>query len=130
MRRKAEPPGLSHRERQIMDIVYRRGRASAAQVAQDLPDAPSYSSVRTFLSILEKKGHLTHTVEGRRYIYAPTRRRGSVGRAALRRVVETFFGGSAEQTVAALLDSSDSRLAPEEIERLAALIEEARRQGR
>lgn len=121
---------LSRRERQIVDIVYRRGRASAAEVREDLPNAPSYSSVRTLLSILEEKGHLKHVEEGGRYIYSPTRRRESVGRAALRRVLRTFYQGSVEKTMAALLDISESRLSAEEMKRLAKLIEEARKEGR
>jgi predicted transcriptional regulator len=121
---------LSRRERQIMDIVYRLGRASAAEVSAELPKAPSYSSVRTFLSILERKGHLKHVEEGGRYIYTPTQTRRRVGRAALRRALDTFYGGSLEQAVAALLDVSKSRLSPEVIDRLARLIEEARQEGR
>ena len=121
---------LSRRERQIIDIVYRRGRASAAEVREDLPNAPSYSSVRTLLSILEQKGHLKHVEEGGRYVYSPTRRRENVGRAALRRVLQTFYQGSVEKTMAALLDMSQSRLSAEERKRLAKLIEEARKEGR
>jgi BlaI family penicillinase repressor len=131
MRRKAETSSdLSRRERQIMDIVYRRRRASAAEVRGELADAPSYSSVRTFLSILEQKGHLKHVEEGGRYVYSPTRRRRNAGRAALRRVLQTFYDGSVEQTMAALLDISESRLSPEDMKRLAELIEQARKEGR
>ena len=132
MPKRQEPPllDLSRRERQIIDIVYRRGRASAAEVREDLPNAPSYSSVRTLLSILEQKGHLKHVEEGGRYIYSPTRRRGNVGRAALRRVLHTFYQGSVEKTMAALLDISESRLSVEEMKRLAKLIQEARKEGR
>jgi len=121
---------LSRRERQIIDIIYRRGRASAAEVAAELPEAPGYSSVRTLLSILERKGHLRHIEERGRYIYLPTQARGSVGRAALRRVLQTFYGGSVEKAVAALLDISQPRLSPEEMRRLARLVEEARKEGR
>jgi predicted transcriptional regulator len=132
MPKRQEPPllDLSRRERQIIDIVYRRGRASAAEVREDLPNPPSYSSVRTLLSILEEKGHLKHVEEGGRYIYSPTRRRNSVGRAALRRVLHTFYQGSVEKTMAALLDVSESHLSAEEMKRLAKLIEEARKEGR
>jgi len=132
MPKRQEPPllDLSRRERQIIDIVYRRGRASAAEVREDLPEAPSYSSVRTLLSILEQKAHLKHVEEGGRYIYSPTRRRESVGRAALRRVLQTFYQGSVEKTMAALLDISESGLSAEEMKRLAKLIEEARKEGR
>lgn len=121
---------LSRRERQIIDIVYRRGRASAAEVRDNLPDAPGYSSVRTLLSILEQKGHLKHVEQGGRYVYSPTRRRENVGRAALRRVLQTFYQGSVEKTMAALLDISESGLSAEEMKRLAKLIEEARKEGR
>jgi predicted transcriptional regulator len=121
---------LSRRERQIVDIVYRQGRASAAEVSAELPDAPSYSSVRTFLTILERKGYLKHVEEGGRYIYLPTQPRAHVGRAALRRALQTFYGGSVEKAVAALLDISESRLSAEEMKRLARLIERARKEGR
>ncbi len=86
--------------------------------------------MRTLLSILEQKGHLTHVAEGGRYVYSPTRRRENVGRAALRRVLQTFYQGSVEKTMAALLDISESRLSAEEMKRLAKLIEEARKEGR
>ena len=121
---------LSRRERQIMDVVYRLGRASAAQVVAELPDPPSYSAVRALLRILEDKGHLKHTDEGGKYVYAPTRPRHQAARSALRRVLQTFFDNSAEKAVAALLDLSDPDLSPEELERLARLIEQARREGR
>ena len=121
---------LSRRERQIVDVVYRKGRASAAQVLAELPDAPSYSSVRTFLTILERKGYLRHVQEDGRYVYLPTHPRAHVGKAALRRALQTFYGGSVEEAVAALLDVSDSRLSPEEMKRLARLIDRARKEGR
>ena len=121
---------LSRRERQIMDIVYARGEASAAQVHAGLPDPPSYSAVRALLAILLDKGHLRHRAEQGRYIYAPTRRRAQVGRSALRRVLDTFFEGSLEKAVAALLNGSDTRLSPEELQRLGQLIQQARKEGR
>jgi predicted transcriptional regulator len=120
---------LSRRERQIMEIVYARGEASAAQVLEELPDPPSYSAVRALLAILEQKGQLKHRSEQGRYIYAPTRRRSKAGRSALVRVLETFYEGSLEKAVAALL-SSDSRLSAEELKRLGELIEQARQEGR
>jgi predicted transcriptional regulator len=123
------PADLSRRERQIMEIVYARGEASAAQVLQDLPDPPSYSAVRALLAILEQKGQLKHRSEQSRYIYAPTRRRARAGRSALVRVLETFYEGSLEKAVAALLQS-DSRLSAEELQRLSELIEQARNEGR
>jgi len=119
---------LSRRERQLMDIVYRRREASVADVLEDLPDTPSYSTVRALLRILEEKGHLRHRKEGLRYVYRPTRSQRAAARSALRRVLETFFNGSAERAVAALLDVSDANLTPEELERLAELIEKAGKQ--
>jgi predicted transcriptional regulator len=124
------PHTLSRRERQIMDIVYARGEASAAEVHAGLPDAPSYSAVRALLAILVDKGHLKHRSEQGRYIYVPTRRRAQVGRSALRRVLDTFFEGSLEKAVAALLQGSDANLSPEELQRLGQLIEQARKEGR
>jgi BlaI family transcriptional regulator, penicillinase repressor len=121
---------LSRRERQIMDIVYAQGEASAAAVHAALPDPPSYSAVRALLAILVKKGHLKHRSEGGRYIYAPTRRRAQVGRSALRRVLDTFFEGSLEKAVAALLQGSDANLSQEELQRLGQLIQQARKEGR
>jgi predicted transcriptional regulator len=120
---------LSRRERQIMEIVYACGEATAAQVLDQLPDPPSYSAVRALLAILEQKGQLKHRSEQGRYVYAPTRRRSKAGRSALVRVLETFYEGSLEKAVAALL-SSDSRLSAEELQRLSELIEQARQEGR
>ena len=127
-----KPPltDLSRRERQIMEIVYRCGRASVAQVLHRLPDPPSYSAVRAMLRILEEKGHLKHVQEGPRYIYSPRVPRDRARRSALKRMVETFFDDSPEQAVAALLDMSGSDLTDDELERLSQLIEEARKEGR
>lgn len=116
---------LSRRERQIMDIVYRLERATAAEVLAALPDPPSYSSVRALLGILEAKGHLTHRKDGPRYVYLPTRPRRAAARTALQQVMQTFFAGSVEQTVATLLSVSDSALSEDEAARLSALIEQA-----
>ena len=121
---------LSRRERQIMDIVYERGQATAADVVAALPDPPSYSAVRALLRILEEKGHLTHAEDGRRYVYRPTQPRQSAARSALRQVVQTFFGGSAERAVATLLSDTDTRLSDEEWARLSRLIDEAKEGGR
>lgn len=121
---------LSRRERQIMDIVYRRGEATAADVLAELDDPPGNTAVRTFLRILEEKGHLKHRQDGVRYVYQPTRPRGSAGRSAFRRVLETFFDGSLEKAVAAHLGDAAGDLSPEELARLAALIHEARKKGR
>ena len=98
---------LSRRERQIMDVVYRRGRATAAQVAEGMPDPPSYSAVRAMLRILEEKGHLKHERVGMRYVYAPTHPRVKAGQSAVRRVVETFFGGSPAALMVNLLETGD-----------------------
>jgi len=121
---------LSRRERQIMDIIYRRGRATVADVLEEIPDPPSYSAVRAMMGKLEEKGHLDHEQEGPRYVYHPTRPREEVSESVLRRMVRTFFGDSAPRAVAALLDVSSGELSEEELDELADLIEEARRKGR
>ncbi len=115
---------LSRRERQIMDIVYARGEASATHVLEDMHDPPSRTAVRTLLRILEEKGHLEHRKEGREYIYLPTRPRETAGRSALRRVLATFFDGSLEQAVAAHLSDPKIDITPDELMRLNALIRE------
>jgi predicted transcriptional regulator len=121
---------LSRRERQIMDIVYSRGRASATDVMESLPDPPSYSAVRALLRVLEEKGHLRHELDGQRYVYSPTVERERAKRSALRRVLQTFFDDSTEDAVAALLDISQERLSDEELKRMEKLIKQARREGR
>ena len=121
---------LSRRERQIMDIVYRRGRATAAEVLAELPDPPGKTAVRTLLRILEDKGHLRHRREGLAYVYLPSRPRAQAGRSALRRVLQTFFDGSLEKAVAAHLVDSGEELTPEELQRLADLIRQARKKGK
>jgi predicted transcriptional regulator len=123
----ASPPSLSRRERQIMDIVYRRGRATAADVLGDLPDPPTYSAVRAALRLLEEKGQLRHEQDGQRYVYAPTVPRDRARTSALSHVVRTFFGGSAEQVVNTLVEQEN--LSPAELDRLAGIIERARRDG-
>jgi len=120
---------LSRRERQIIDILYRLGRATAADVMADLPGDPSYSTVRTQLRVLEEKGHVRHEDDGQRYVYSPALARGTVRRSALKHLVETFFDGSAEQAVAALLGSDGARLSDEELERIERLIRKARKEG-
>jgi BlaI family transcriptional regulator, penicillinase repressor len=125
MSRKRE--NLSRRERQIMDIIYARGEATAAEVESALPDAPSYSAVRALLRILVEKGALKHREDGPRYIFFPTEPREKVSRSALRNVLSTFFEGSLANAVAALVDAKDSRLTPEEIARLEDVIKKARR---
>jgi predicted transcriptional regulator len=121
---------LSRRERQIMDVIYRLGRASAADVHDALPDRPSYSTVRALLRVLEGKGHLRHIEDGPRYVYSPTVPRERARESALRQVVSTFFGGSTEAAVAALLDISNARLSDSELNRLAGLIAQAKKEGR
>ena len=127
---KKELDGLSRRERQIMDIVYSRGQATATEVMENLPDPPSYSAVRALLRVLEEKGHLRHTLDGQRYVFSPTIARERAKRSALRGVLQTFFGGSAEEAVAALLDISDESLSDDELKRMENLIKQARKEGR
>ena len=121
---------LSRRERQIMDIVYRRGQATAADVIEDMPDPPSYSAVRSVLRILQEKGHLRHDQQGRRYVFRPVVAADRARRSALEQVVHTFFGGSTSDAVATLLDMPSSQISESERIRLAALIERARKEGR
>ena len=116
---------LSRRERQIMDIVYQRGQVSVTDVLNDLPDPPSYSTVRALLRILEKKGYLTHKKDGKRYIYSPTQPRHLAGRSALKQIFQTFFDKSIEKTVIALVSEVD--LSDAELDRLSQLIEQAKK---
>ena len=121
---------LSRRERQILDILYARGRATAAEILASLPDPPSYSTTRALLRILEQKGHIRHEADGPRYVFLPrvSRQRASV--TALRHVLNTFFDGSAVAAATALVDGSASKLSTEELDRLEALIEKARKEGK
>lgn len=121
---------LTRREREIMDILYRRGRASAQEVLAELSDPPSYSAVRALLRLLEEREHVKHTEDGQRYIYAPAVARGDARRSALSHVVKTFFAGSVEQAVAALVESPRSKLSREELDRLSDLIDRAKQEGR
>ncbi len=130
MRTKRTLSNLSRRERQIMDVLYRDGQATASEVLAALPDPPGYSAVRAMLRILENKGHARHVAEGTRYVYQPTLPRERAGRPALAGVLETFFDGSTEKAVAALLDLSRSELSPEQLDRLSQLIDQARMEGR
>ncbi len=123
------PSVLSRRERQIMDILYRRGRATANEVMQELSGEPSYSTVRTQLRVLEEKGHVHHEEQGLRYVYEPAVPRHTARKSALRHLVDTFFDGSAEKTVAALLGGESARFTDEELERIAGLIRKARKEG-
>lgn len=121
---------LSRRERQIMDVVYRMGKASVSDVLERLPDPPSYSAVRALMRILEEKGHLKHEQDGPRYLYLPIVPRDAVQGDALSHMVRTFFGGSTEAAVAALLELPENGLSRGELDRLSRLIDEARKQGR
>jgi predicted transcriptional regulator len=120
---------LSRRERQIVDALYKLGRASAADIRSEIPDPPSYSAVRALLRILEDKGHVRHEQDGPRYVYVPTIARDSAKRSAMRHIVQTFFDGSAAQAMSALLDTSSVRLTDSELDRLEQLIDQARKQG-
>jgi len=121
--------GLSRRERQIMDVIYRRGRATAAEVLEDIPDPPSYSAVRAMLRLLEEKGHVRHEQDGPRYVFLPIVNRDRARKSALTHVVRTFFDGSATEAVAALLNDG-GKLSEAELDRLSAMIEQAREEGR
>jgi predicted transcriptional regulator len=120
---------LARRERQIMDILFRRGRATAAEVMADLPGEPSYSTVRTQLRVLEEKGHVRHEEEGLRYVYTAVVRRQAARKSALKHLVDTFFEGSAEKAVAALLGGEAAKVSAEELDRIADLIARARKDG-
>src|SRR5262245_5752395 len=125
----ASHSGLTRRERQIMDILYRRGRATAAEVLDELPGDTHYSTVRTQLRVLEEKGHIRHEEEGLKYVYLPLVSRQTARKSALRHLVQTFFDGSTEKAVAALLGGEATRLSDEELRRIAELITKARKEG-
>ena len=118
---------LTRRERQIMDILYRRGPATAGDVMEELSGSPNYSTVRTQLRVLEEKGHFTHEEEGLRYVYSPAVPRSSARKSALRHLVDTFFDGSTAKAVAALLGGDGARVSDEELDRIAELVEDTRR---
>ena len=120
---------LTRRERQIIDILYRHGRATSAQVMEELSGNPSYSTVRTQLRVLEEKGHVRHEQDGPRYVYMPAVPRHAARKPALRHLVDTFFDGSAEKVVAALLGGEGTRLSEDELDRIAALLAKARKEG-
>jgi BlaI family transcriptional regulator, penicillinase repressor len=123
-------PALTRRERQIMDILYRRGHATAAEVMADMPGNPHSSTVRTQLRVLEDKGHVRHEEQGLRYVYSPAVPRRSARRSALKHLMDTFFDGSPEQVVAALLGADASRLSDEDLARIEELVARARKEGR
>lgn len=122
--------GLSRRERQVMEILYQRGQASASDVREAMPDAPTYSAVRALLRVLEEKGHVAHENEGLKYVYLPVVNREKAKRSAVKHLVDTFFRDSPEQVVAALLDVSAKRLTREELDRMAEMIDKAKKEGR
>lgn len=126
----APPLDLGRRERQIMEVIYRLGRATASEVREALPDPPSYSGVRAMLRILEEKGHLKHVQDGVRHVYSPTLPRDEARESALRHVVRTFFADSTAAAMAALLDATEAPPSDEELDTLARLIDNAREQGR
>jgi predicted transcriptional regulator len=123
------PHGLSRRERQIMDVLYQLGEATAAEVQERIPEAPSYSAVRAMLRILEEKGHVGHTEDGPRYVYRPVVARDAARVSAVSHLLRTFFDGSVEAAMTALLDATDRTLSRDEADRLAALIERRKREG-
>ncbi len=125
-----EPAGLSRRERQIMEVLYRLGRASVAEVQEAIKDAPGYSAMRALLRTLEEKGHVKHEADGLKYVYTPVVGREKAKRSAVKQLLETFFSDSPEQIVAALLDVSSKQLTREELDRMAEMIEEAKREGK
>ena len=122
----AEMEKLSRRERQILDILYTRGRATAAEVQTELPDPPSYSATRALLRVLEEKGHVRHEADGPRYVFTPLVPRDKARRSALKHLLQTFFDNSATDAVAALLDAR--KVAPEELDRIQELIERSRKE--
>jgi len=120
---------LSRRERQIMDILYQRGRATAGEIMEALADPPSYSAVRAKLRVLEEKGHVRHEEQALRYVYLPTVPRDTARKSAMRHMLSTFFAGSVEQAVAALLDLSSADLSKQDLDRISQLIDEAKREA-
>ena len=127
---KAPPATLTRREREIMDVLYRRGRATAGEVMKALPGNPSSSTVRTQLRVLEEKGHVRHEEHGLRFVYMPEVPRHAARKSALRHLVNTFFDGSAEKVVAAVLGGEGARLSEEELDRIADLLVKTRKEGR
>ena len=120
---------LSRRERQVVEILHRRGESTVTEIMQALPDPPTYSAVRSVLRILTGKGLIAHREDGPRYVYLPTVARDNAKRSALRHMLRTFFDGSAEQAISALLDDASTHLSDRELDRLARMIDQARRTG-
>jgi predicted transcriptional regulator len=127
---KSGKDGHSRREREIMDALYKLGKASAAQILEQIPDPPTYTAIRSHLTILEKKGHVRHASDGTRYIYEPQIGREKMGGRAIDSLLKTFFDNSVEQAVTALLTRKDSDISREELDRLSRLIEKAKKEGR
>lgn len=125
-----KPPPLARREREILDALYAADGLTVAEVRERIPDPPGYSAVRALMRVLEEKGHVRHVQDGPRYVYFPTVSRTSARLAALRSLVETFFGGSPQEAVAALIEDSGAAMGPEELDKLAAVIAAARKEGR
>jgi BlaI family transcriptional regulator, penicillinase repressor len=121
---------LSRRERQIMDVIYTQGKATAAEVMEGMPSAPSYSAVRAMLRLLEEKGLVRHEQDGPRYVYLPTLSRDKARQSAMKQMLQTFFDNSTEQAVAALIDMTRAKMTESELDRLSQLIEKARKEGR
>jgi predicted transcriptional regulator len=121
---------LSRRERQIMDFLYQRGRAGVSEVLAGIPDPPSYSAVRAMLRTLEEKGHVRHVEDGRAYIYEPIVRKDDARQGALSHLLKTFFDGSTEKAVAALLDLKSQQLTKDELDRVSKLVDAAKSEGR
>jgi predicted transcriptional regulator len=130
MTAKRAPALLTKRERQIVDALYRLGRATAAEIMAAVPGAPTYSTIRTQLRVLEAKGHVRHEEQGLRYVYMPTVPRSAARKSALKHVVETFFDGSSAKAVAALLGGEASRISDDELERIAEILKNTREDGR
>lgn len=128
--KKSGRPGLSRREREIMDILYNAGRATAAEVMNSLSGEPHYSTVRTQLRVLEGKGYVRHEEENLRYVYLPSVAQEELGRSALRQLTDAFFDGSMENVVAALLGLEGSRLSQKKLDRIAAMVEKARKEAK
>lgn len=128
MTRRTTTPALSRRERQIMDILYRRGRATAAEVLAELPGTPSSSTVRTQLRVLEEKGHVRHVEEALRYVYSPTVSRQAARKTAVRHLLDTFFDGSPADLVTALLGDDAARLSPADLGRIEKLLKTAKKE--
>ena len=129
-KRSEKPDGHSRREREIMAALYKLGRGTAAQILDEIPDPPSYTAIRTLLTILEKKGHVRHHSDGPRYVYEPLVARGEMGQRAIGNLLKTFYDNSVSDALAAMLNRDDAKVSDAELERLEKLIAKARKEGR